>query len=185
MKGKHLIGSFVLFTAMLGLSAPALSQTIKDVNVLTMPPVNIGNTPLDVNVANTPNVTVANPVQVQGTVNISPGPLNPYQEQVSVPDSSTCGNTCNFDFPVVPDGYRLVLTHVAAQLGATASVVVVEAGNATLFASVPYAGSSYVSAPVTFYVDAGSIPSARIFRPDPSAPGSEIVTLIGYLVPVE
>lgn len=56
MNGKHLIRSFVLFTAIFGVSVPASSDNAgpKDVNVI--------NTPLDVNVINNPvpaNVTNA------------------------------------------------------------------------------------------------------------------------------
>jgi hypothetical protein len=57
----------------------------------------------------------ANPVQVQGTINIA---LNPYQHEAVIGDSTTCPDQqCIFKFAPVPQGQRLVITHVSAQVG--------------------------------------------------------------------
>jgi hypothetical protein len=112
--------------------------------------------------------------------------INPYQHQQVVSDSSTCPQQqCRFTFPAVPEGQRLVITHVSGQIG-PAQVVVLETGPAlaqtTLF--VPKANSSigYVGAQVTFYVNSGESPRARIFYPNSTDTNSLIVDLVGHLV---
>jgi hypothetical protein len=122
----------------------------------------------------------ANPVQVQGTINIG---LNPYQHQAGVSDSSTCPlQQCRFNFPPVPQGQRLVITHVSAQVG-LADVVLLENGGTALFVPKANSSSSFLGAPVTYYVNSGDTPSARIRYPNTTDHTSLVVDLVGYLVP--
>jgi hypothetical protein len=122
----------------------------------------------------------ANPVQVQGTINIG---LNPYQHQRGVSDLSTCpSQQCIFNFPPVPQGQRLVITHVSAQVGLADAVLLENAGTA-LFVPKANSSSSFLGAQVTYYVNSGDTPKARIFYPNTTDHNSLIVDLVGYLVP--
>lgn len=122
----------------------------------------------------------ANPVQVQGRINIA---LNPYQHQAVVGDSATCPNQqCIFKFAPVPQGQRLVVTHISAQLG-PAQAVLLENGGTTLFVPKGNSSSSFLGSPVTYYINSGDTPTARIFYPNATDHTSLIVDLVGYLVP--
>ena len=57
-----------------------------------------------------------NPVNVHGTVNMS---AIPYQVERAIADSSTCAPQCSLRYTEVPQGQRLVITHVSAQLSPT------------------------------------------------------------------
>ena len=60
-------------------------------------------------------------------------PVNPYQHQAAVSDSSTCpSQQCRFSFTPVPQGQRLVITYVSAQVG-LADAVLLENGGTVLF----------------------------------------------------
>ena len=79
-------------------------------------------------------------------------------------------------------------THVSAQVADDVEIVVIERPNSgaadALFVTKPYAGSQYISAPVTYYYEPGETPSARMFVTVPGN-NSLIVTLVGYLVPAQ
>jgi hypothetical protein len=49
----------------------------------------------------------------------------------------------------------------------------------------PYPGATFLSAPITFYYEAGEIPTARMFVPSTIHHTSLIVTLVGYLAPAQ
>ena len=76
--------------------------------------------------------------------------VNPYQHQAGVSDSSPCPKQqCTFKFPPVPQGQRLVIAHVSAQVG-PAQVVLLENGGTTLFVPKANSSSSFLGAPVTY-----------------------------------
>jgi hypothetical protein len=109
--------------------------------------------------------------------------VNPYQQQRSVSDSSTCpSQQCRFTFPAVPQGQRLVITHVSAQVG-PADAVLLENGGTILFVPKANSSSSFLGAQVTYYVNSGDTPNARIFYPNATDHTSLVVDLVGYLVP--
>jgi hypothetical protein len=109
--------------------------------------------------------------------------VNPYQNQAAVSDSSTCpSQQCRFSFPPVPQGQRLVITYVSAQVGLADSVVL-ENGGIVLFVPKANSSSSVLGAQVTYYVNSGDTPNARIFYPNATDHVSLAVDLIGYLVP--
>jgi|GEM_PF-1306905 len=148
----------------------------------------------------TGTVTVVNdpasPVPVSGTVNVNPGPqvLNPYQVTKSV-NTGTCyyAPQCIITFPTVPNGKRLVITNVSAQLGLDQDGFVIDDGSnridrPTFFIPKTYPTASNIAAPVTIYFEPTTTPTARFFVP--SAGGGQsnitlIVTFVGYLVPVQ
>lgn len=108
--------------------------------------------------------------------------VEPYQATAVVGDSATCpNNQCEFTFPTVPDGMRLLLTSVSAQLGRTHETIVLEGNGVTYFVAKGHPDLSYVSAPVSLYYEAGSTPSARVFAPDTTQHTSLIITLVGEL----
>jgi hypothetical protein len=125
-----------------------------------------------------------NPVNVHGAVNIG---VTPYQVERAIADLSSCAPQCILRYTEVPQGQRLVITHVSAQLSPTISVVILEGGSGTLFVPKPYRAASHLSAQTTFYYEAGQTPSARMYVPDTSdetiGHTSLIVTLIGHLIP--
>jgi len=109
--------------------------------------------------------------------------VNPYQREAVVSDSSTCPKQqCRFNFTPVPQGQRLVITHVSAQVG-PAQAVLLENGGTTLFVPKANSTSSFLSAEVTYYVNSGDTPTARIFYPNTTDHTSLIVDLVGHLVP--
>jgi hypothetical protein len=113
----------------------------------------------------------------------------PYQVERAIANSSTCAPQCSLRYTEVPQGQRLVITHVSAQLSPTISVIILEGGNGTLFVPKPYRASSYLSSQTTFYYEAGQTPSVRMYVPDigdePSGHAGLSVTLIGHLVPLQ
>jgi hypothetical protein len=109
--------------------------------------------------------------------------VNPYQQEAFVSDSSTCpSQQCMFTFTPVPLGQLLVITHISAQVG-LADFVLLENGGTTLFVPKANSNSSYLGAQVTYYVNSGDTPNARIFYPNATDHTSLIVDLVGYLVP--
>jgi hypothetical protein len=127
-----------------------------------------------------------NPVNVHGTGTIS---VTPYQVGQTIADSSTCAPQCTLRFTEVPQGQRLVITHVSAQVSPAISVIILEGGNGTLFVTKPYRAASNLSAQTTFYYEAGQTPSARMYVPDTSddtiGHTTLIVTLVGHLIPLQ
>ena len=106
--------------------------------------------------------------------------LAPYQKTGSINVSNCSGNQCIIPFPTVPAGKRLVLTSVSAQLG-TLNPIVLEGGTATYFVSKTNPSLTYLNAQVSFYYEAGSTPTARMFAPPGTPNTSLVVTLVGYL----
>ena len=110
--------------------------------------------------------------------------LEPYQATASIGDSTTCPSAqCILSFPAVPQGKRLVVTSVSAQLGPASNQLVLEGGGVTYFVPKSHPDLGYLAAPVTVYYSAASTPTARIFAPDTTQHTSLIVTLVGHLVP--
>ena len=113
--------------------------------------------------------------------------LEPYQAMASIGNSATCPDRqCILKFPSVPAGKRLVLTSVSAQLGPVANVLVLEGNNnISYFVPVSHPDLGYLAVPVTFYYDAMTTPTARIFAPNPAQTISLIVTIVGHLLDLE
>jgi hypothetical protein len=142
--------------------------------------------------------TAGNPVPVKNVV--TPGEF-PYQQRIFVnQDTSNCTNfVCTARFDAVPAGYRLVITHAAAQFklgngnsgGTEPSVSVAIDGSifgTTLLLPIPiHEGfNKYIaSSPVTFYVEAGHQPSLFLsgqFVASDNVNTAE-ATIVGYLIP--
>ena len=110
--------------------------------------------------------------------------LDPYQNMGAI-NSATCPNAqCIISFPGVPQGKRLVLTSVSAQLGPAANSFVLEGSGVTYFVSKPDPNIGVLAVPITLYYGPGSVPTARIFAPNTAQNTSLVVTVVGYLVPV-
>ncbi|WP_027159940.1 hypothetical protein [Methylobacter luteus] len=124
---------------------------------------------------------VTNPVQIRDTAGIG---VNPYQNQASISDSSTCAPQCRLTFPAVPANQRLVVTYVSAQLDATSSAVL-EGGAETLFLIKTGTTGTNISLPVTFYYEPGDTPVIRVFQQNSTARTSLIGLLVGHLVPIQ
>lgn len=104
----------------------------------------------------------------------------PYQATAVVADSATCpGSQCQFTFPTVPAGKRLLIRSVSAQLGLTHDTIVLEGNGVSYFVTKTHPDLSYVTAPVSLYYEAGSTPTARVFAPDSTQHTSLIITLVG------
>jgi hypothetical protein len=138
--------------------------------------------------------------------NIDEKGRNPYQQgfQFNATTTTTLGgptvcasnnNTCLIFFKPVPAGYRLVVTHIsftytAATVGAdsTAALLTVTSTTAPVVGDISalpaptFSGSRCdLSAPITFYVEPGLIPTldmSNVLVNNTSA----IVSITGYLV---
>ena len=109
--------------------------------------------------------------------------FEPYQSMRGIPGSSTCPNAqCQFTFPPVPDGMRLLVTSVSAQVAGN-DALVLEGSGVTYFVAKANPSASDLNSPVTLFYEAGQTPTARIFAPDTSAHSSLIVTIVGQLDP--
>ena len=107
--------------------------------------------------------------------------VEPYQARAVVGDSATCpGGQCQFTFPTVAAGKRLLITSVSAQLGRTHDTIVLE-GNGVSYLTKTHPDLGNVTAPVSLYYEAGSTPTARVFAPDATQHTSLIITLVGEL----
>jgi hypothetical protein len=108
--------------------------------------------------------------------------ITPYQATASA-DSATCpNNQCEFIYPTVPAGMRLLVTSVSAQTDYR--VVVLEGGDVSYFVANSTPTPGYLNSPVTLFYEAGQTPSARIFAyPNTGAHNSLIVTIVGELSP--
>lgn len=112
-------------------------------------------------------------------------PVEPYQAEAVVGDSSTCPQSqCQFTFPQVPAGKRLLLTSVSAQLGPTASVIVLEGNGVSYFVTKSDPALDCLTSVVSLFYEAGSTPTARVFVPDKTEHTSLIITLVGVLATV-
>ena len=108
--------------------------------------------------------------------------VEPYQATAVVGDSATCpGGQCQFTFPTVAAGKRLLITSVSAQLGRTHDTIVLEGNGVSYFVTKTHPDLSDVTAPVSLYYEAGSTPKARVFAPDATQHTSLIITLVGEL----
>ena len=108
--------------------------------------------------------------------------VEPYQATAVVGDSATCpGGQCQFTFPTVPVGTRLLITSVSAQLGRTHDTIVLEGNGVSYFVAKTHPDLGNVTAPVSLYYEAGSTPTARVFAPDTTQHTSLIITLVGEL----
>lgn len=109
-------------------------------------------------------------------------PGEPYQATAVVGDSATCpGSQCQFTFPTVPAGKRLLVTSVSAQLGQTHDTIVLEGNGVTYFVTKTHPDLSNVTAPVSLYYEPGNTPTARVFAPDTTQHTSLLITLVGEL----
>ena len=108
--------------------------------------------------------------------------IEPYQAKAIVADSATCpGGQCQFTFPTVPAGKRLLITSVSAQLGRTHDTIVLEGNGVSYFVTKTHPDLGNVTAPVSLHYEAGSTPTARVFAPDTTQHTSLIITLVGEL----
>jgi hypothetical protein len=106
----------------------------------------------------TSNVNVVNPAK-------DPALTRSVDEPGRIAYQSTApcdlpGNTCNFIFPAVPKGHRLVLQHISGHLDFTSDVGGVEVDlNGTSFLAPPsFRRIGLFDQPVLQYIDGGSIP---------------------------
>jgi hypothetical protein len=107
--------------------------------------------------------------------------VEPYQAMAVVGDSATCaGGQCQFTFPTVPAGKRLLITSVSAQLGQN-NTIVLEGNGVSYFVTKTHPDLGDVTAPVSLYYEPGSTPAARVFAPDTTQHTSLIITLVGEL----
>lgn len=109
---------------------------------------------------------------------------DPYQAQAAVGDASKCPQgQCYFSFPQVPEGKRLKLTSVSAQLGDAADVIVLEgAGEVAYFVTKCDPALGYLTQVISFFYEAGNTPTARVFvGPNYTEHTSLIITLVGIL----
>jgi hypothetical protein len=107
--------------------------------------------------------------------------VEPYQAMAVVGDSATCaGGQCQFTFPTVPAGKRLLITSVSAQLGQN-NTIVLEGNGVSYFVTKTHPDLGDVTAPVSLYYEPGSTPTARVFAPDTTQHTSLIITLVGEL----
>jgi len=106
----------------------------------------------------------------------------PYQATTAVADSGTCpGSQCQFTFPTVPAGKRLLITSVSAQVGQTHDTIVLEGNGVSYFVTKTHPDLGNVTALVSLYYEAGSTPTARVFAPDTTQHTSLIITIVGEL----
>jgi hypothetical protein len=118
-------------------------------------------------------------------LSVNPAPLSrhPYQVTEAIGNSATCAPQCVLDFPQVPNGKRLVITNVSAQLGASNDFLVIEGNGGEFFVPKPYPTTDFLAAPVMVYFEPGSSPTARFFVQDATQHTSLIVTFVGFLIP--
>jgi len=108
--------------------------------------------------------------------------VEPYQAMAVVGDSATCpGGQCQFSYPTVPAGKRLLITSVSAQLGQTYDTIVLEGNGVSYFVTKTHPDLADVTAPVSLYYEAGSTPTARVFAFDQTQHTSLLITLVGEL----
>ena len=109
--------------------------------------------------------------------------MEPYQASGS--KNTPCpSNQCIISFPTVPQGKRLVLTSVSAQLSTNVDALILEGSGVSYF--VPrLQPRGYVAQPITLYYGPGATPTARIFSLNTPPSESQIVTIVGHLVPAQ
>jgi hypothetical protein len=121
---------------------------------------------------------------VTGLIALTPGfawAITPYQASAGIPDATTCPNSqCQFTYPTVPAGMRLLVTSVSAQVGQYGGPVL-EGGSVPYFVTETNPTAGTLNSPVTLFYEAGQTPTARIFAPSGGAHTSLIVTIVGEL----
>ena len=110
--------------------------------------------------------------------------IEPYQA-TGAKNTPCPNNQCIIPFPPVPQGKRLVLTSVSAQLGTNVATVVLEVSGVSYFVPRLAQTNGFVAQPVTLYYGPGATPTARIFSGNTPASESQIVTIVGHLVPAQ
>jgi len=110
--------------------------------------------------------------------------IEPYQA-MGAKNTPCPNNQCIIPFPPVPQGKRLVLTSVSAQLGTNVATVVLEGSGVSYFVPRLAQTNGFVAQPVTLYYGPGATPTARIFSGNTPASESQIVTIVGHLVPAQ
>ena len=110
--------------------------------------------------------------------------IEPYQA-MGAKNTPCPNNQCIIPFPPVPQGKRLVLTSVSAQLGTNVAAVVLEGSGVSYFVPRLAQTNGFVAQPVTLYYGPGATPTARIFSGNTPASESQIVTIVGHLVPAQ
>ena len=137
------------------------------------------------------NALAAPPIDQVSNVD-DPGRI-PYQSSI---ETSSCNGVsfCEFRFPAVPEGHRLVIQHVSARLRMPADPTFVEVAVQQSSFFAPFAGvtsgfqffDSAFDQPVLLYVDAGVAPFALAGLGSSNftntGVGSQIMTLTGYLL---
>jgi hypothetical protein len=110
--------------------------------------------------------------------------MEPYQA-MGAKNTPCPNNQCIISFPPVPQGRRLVLTSVSAQLGTNVVALVLEGSGVSYFVPRFAQANGYVAQPITLYYGPGATPTARIFSANTPPSQSQIVTIVGHLVPVQ
>jgi hypothetical protein len=110
--------------------------------------------------------------------------IEPYQA-MGAKNTPCPNNQCIIPFPPVPQGKRLILTSVSAQLGTNVATVVLEGSGVSYFVPRLAQNNGFVAQPVTLYYGPGATPTARIFSGNTPASESQIVTIVGHLVPAQ
>jgi hypothetical protein len=106
-----------------------------------------------------------------------------YQAQTSIADASTApGGQCYFNFPQVPDGKRLRLTSVSAQLGDAANDLDLQSDGVFYFVTKADPSFGFLQSVVSFYFEPKSTPLAHVFvGPNYTQHTSLVITLVGVL----
>jgi hypothetical protein len=110
--------------------------------------------------------------------------IEPYQA-MGAKNTPCPNNQCIISFPPVPQGRRLVLTSVSAQLGTNVDGLVLEGSGVTYFVPRFARPNGDVAQPITLYYGPGATPTARIFSGNTPPSESQIVTIVGHLVPAQ
>lgn len=118
---------------------------------------------------------------------------DPYQKEVAAAPIDCTSSGCVVAFPAVPAGKRLVVTHISvvaatSDASTTYGVVVLShagvAPSATIYLPIAPMGPGatnyfYLSAPITYYVEAGDWPHIQMVL---TGSTSATVTLVGYSI---
>ena len=140
-------------------------------------------------------ITVLNPATLPALTSSIDDPGRVAYQSASFVTSCVSPSTCQFSFPQVPKGHRLVIQHVTGELsfsGSTLQSIVAhlngDNGSHFLTPVVPNVNSSFNSffdQPVLSYVEAGDAPSfeALVFGSSTATfSGPQQANLTGYLL---
>ncbi len=149
-------------------------------------------------------VTVANsaaqavPVSVQGVISVAPAAPAPYQQyfEIDFPNCSSSPNGCTgvFYLPAVSASQRLTITYVSCGWpfvgtpnGLQLMVASIQGGgqwSSAMYIPAPYQGATAISAPATFYVNAGEIPFVQVSGDGVLAGSHVYCNISGYLTQI-